>query len=179
MITKRNDVKKRPLYDAFNKYGIENFKIEELEYIEDDNLLDKREIYWIKELGTYGRNGYNASKGGEGKLLYDHNEIIELARLGYTIDKICENIGCKLDTVYKVLKANGVKLRRKGSKLIGQYDLAGNFIQIFFGSVEAMKWLYEKGIAKNVKGDSHIMKCCKHEKNQAYGYKWEFIPEPN
>lgn len=31
-----------------NKYGIENFKIEELEYIEDDKLL--AEIYWIKYL---------------------------------------------------------------------------------------------------------------------------------
>jgi hypothetical protein len=177
--SKKERCEKRPLYDAFNKYGIENFKIEELEYVEDDALLDKREVYWIKELETYGRNGYNASKGGDGKLLYNHNEIIELARLGYTVDIICEKIGCKVDTVYKVLKANGVKFRRKGSKLIGQYDLAGNFIQIFFGSVEAMKWLYEKGIAKNIKGDSHILKCCNHKNDKAYGYKWEFIPEPN
>ena len=29
-------MEKRPLYDAFNKYGIENFKVEELEYLEDD-----------------------------------------------------------------------------------------------------------------------------------------------
>lgn len=35
-----------------NKYGIENFKIEELEYIEDDKLLAEREIYWIKYLWT-------------------------------------------------------------------------------------------------------------------------------
>ena len=37
-----------------NKYGIENFKIEELEYVEDDSLLSDKEIYWIKELETYG-----------------------------------------------------------------------------------------------------------------------------
>lgn len=43
---------KRPLYNAMNKYGIENFKIEELEYIEDDKLLAEREIYWIKYLWT-------------------------------------------------------------------------------------------------------------------------------
>lgn len=29
-------------------------------------------------------NGYNASKGGDGTILYNHSEIVELARLGYT-----------------------------------------------------------------------------------------------
>lgn len=48
---------KRPLYDAMNKYGIENFKVECLEEIDDPAILSEREIYWIKELGTYGSNG--------------------------------------------------------------------------------------------------------------------------
>ena len=56
---------KRPLYDAMNKYGIENFKVECLEEIDDPAILSEREIYWINELQTYGSNGYNASKGGE------------------------------------------------------------------------------------------------------------------
>lgn len=30
-----------------NKYGIENFIIEELEQVKDENLLSEREIYWI------------------------------------------------------------------------------------------------------------------------------------
>lgn len=67
--SKKDRCNKRPLYDAFNKYGIENFKIEELEYVEDDSKLSEREIYWIKELQTYGCNGYNATKGGDGKIL--------------------------------------------------------------------------------------------------------------
>lgn len=69
-----------------NKYGIENFIIEELEQVKDENLLSEREIYWVKELGTYGSNGYNASKGGDGTILYDYKEIIQLANLGYTSD---------------------------------------------------------------------------------------------
>ena len=39
--SQKNRYKKRPLYDAFNKYGIENFKVEEIEYVEDDNNLEK------------------------------------------------------------------------------------------------------------------------------------------
>lgn len=44
---KKDRCNKRPLYDAFNKYGIENFKIEELEYVENNQELSNREIYWI------------------------------------------------------------------------------------------------------------------------------------
>lgn len=57
--------------------------MEQIEQV-DNSILSEREIYWIKEYNTYGDNGYNASKGGDGTILYDHNEIIELARLGYT-----------------------------------------------------------------------------------------------
>ena len=60
-----------------NKYGVENFMIEE--YVDSNSELSEREIYWIKELGTYGSN---ASKGGDGTILYNHSEIVELARLG-------------------------------------------------------------------------------------------------
>lgn len=30
------------------------FIIEELEYVKDENILSEREVYWIKELETYG-----------------------------------------------------------------------------------------------------------------------------
>lgn len=56
-----------------NKYGIDNFEIKELEYLkEGGKLLSDRETYWIEKLGTYGSNGYNATKGGDGKTLYNH-----------------------------------------------------------------------------------------------------------
>lgn len=48
--SRKERCEKRPLYDAMNKYGVENFIVEELEYIEDDNKLSEREIYWINEL---------------------------------------------------------------------------------------------------------------------------------
>lgn len=61
-----------------NKYGIENFIVGELEYVEDETILSEREIYWIKELETYGSKGYNATSGGDGIIIYNHTEIIEL-----------------------------------------------------------------------------------------------------
>lgn len=54
-----------------NKYGIENFIVEEIEYVEDNNKLEEQEIFWIKELGTFGKNGYNATIGGDLLLLME------------------------------------------------------------------------------------------------------------
>jgi hypothetical protein len=54
------------------KYGIEHFYIE---LIEETNNPEEREIYWIEYYKAY-KNGYNATRGGDGKYLYDHNAII-------------------------------------------------------------------------------------------------------
>lgn len=167
-----------PLYRAMRIYGIENFQISEIEKVDNDNLSE-REIYWINELGTYGSQGYNATKGGDGVSLYDHKELVELARLGYTVPQICEKIGCGKDLLYRVLRANGIKVRNSRSKLVGQYDLAGNFIQIFFSAEEALEYLRSIGKCKSIKTSaSRIRDCCKHKLDKAYGYKWEFMPEP-
>lgn len=169
---------KYPLYIAMRKYGIENFQIECLEEVNND-LLSEREIYWIKELETYGIHGYNATKGGDGVQLYDHEELIQLARLGYTISQICEKVGCRKDLLYRVLRAHNVKFRNERSKLIGQYDIAGNFIQMFFSAEDAMDYLRSIGKCKSTKTSaSRLRDCCKHKLKQAYGYKWEFLPTP-
>ena len=173
---------RRPLYDAMNKYGIENFIIEELEQVKDENLLSEREIYWIKELETYGSKGYNASKGGDGTILYDYKEIIQLANLGYTSDQIERKIGCCKSTIYKVLKSHNCKLRKSNCKLIAQYDLAGNYIQTFFSAQDAIRHLQDIGVCKATNSEqasSKITQCCKHKNVTAYKYKWEYLPEPS
>lgn len=63
----------RPLYTAFKKYGIENFKIEELEKCNSLKELSEKEIFWIKELNSLLPNGYNVSIGGEGGDTYTNN----------------------------------------------------------------------------------------------------------
>ena len=167
----------RPLYNAFHKYGIENFIVEQLEEVNNNNLSE-REIYWIQELNTYGKDGYNASKGGDGKILYDHNEMIELARLGYTRRQISKKLGCHEDTVGKILKAHGIKTRYGNQKLIAQYDLAGNYIQTFWGSIEAQEWLIENGITESDRANTSVSKCCIGKLKSAFNYIWKYLPEP-
>ena len=74
---KKEKNRERSLYHAMNKYGYNSFVIEEIETVDDETLLDSREIFWIEELRTF-ENGYNETKGGKGTLIYDHEEIIRL-----------------------------------------------------------------------------------------------------
>ena len=56
------------LQKAWNKYGEENFEFDYLEHC-DKNILNEREVYWIKTLQCnrikYGK-GYNLNDGGTG-----------------------------------------------------------------------------------------------------------------
>ena len=55
--------KNKTLYQAFQKYGIENFSFEIIEECEA-NILNIREQFWIAHYNTYN-NGYNMTCGGE------------------------------------------------------------------------------------------------------------------
>lgn len=61
------------LYQAFRKYGIENFSFEILEKCDSNDIefLNEREQYWIKYYNTFGSNGYNATLGGDGGKTYE------------------------------------------------------------------------------------------------------------
>ena len=68
----RNHVN-RYLYDAMNKYGYDNFIPSLIEECED-NLLNEREIYWIKFYNTTNKDiGYNMTIGGDGGNTWTNN----------------------------------------------------------------------------------------------------------
>lgn len=64
----------KPLYASIRKYGTNNFTykvLEELDRTATQQLLDEREIYFIKEYDTYIKNGkgYNLTLGGGGNMV--------------------------------------------------------------------------------------------------------------
>lgn len=91
------------LYNAMNKYGIDNFHIIELEQCNPDIVSD-RERYWIKYYDSYN-NGYNLTPGGEGCPKYDLDIILNLWNNGYNQKEISEIIGCDRHTISRALKA--------------------------------------------------------------------------
>ena len=96
---------KRPLYDAINKYGIQNFKIEEIEKCSID-IVNKREQYWIKYYNSYigfeNSNGYNATLGGDGKHYIDYEKVCLLYEKYQNKTQVANILGIDLGTVSKI-----------------------------------------------------------------------------
>ena len=69
------------LWNAINKYGWDNFKVELLEECQSSEELNEREKYWIKYYKSQDRNiGYNIAPGGNGgNLIEGYDEITKSA----------------------------------------------------------------------------------------------------
>lgn len=65
-------------YSAIRKYGIDNFTWEIIDYANNKEELNGKEIYWIDFYRSYvgfeDSHGYNMTKGGDGRVGYKHNE---------------------------------------------------------------------------------------------------------
>ena len=179
---KRKRCEKRPLYNAMNKYGIEHFHIEPIEYVPPEINLEEREIYWIMQYNTY-HNGYNATLGGDGKTLYNH-ELIKKELLKHPYPKQVANLfGCSTDLVRMIAHQNNITVINLGNNLfkekikpINQYSKTNEFIQSFNSIADAARWLYENNkcaqLNSGVRG--HISDVCNNKRKTAYGYIWQY-----
>ena len=170
----------RPLYMAMRKYGIEHFHIELVE--ETDNPKE-REIYWIGFYDGYTK-GYNATIGGDGKLLYDHNQILIKLKQGLSGKEVAEKIGCCVDIVYEIAQKNNIDLKANGHKnfiekrkSISAYSKKENiFLQSFESTAAAAEWCYEnqKCATLNSGVRSHIADAANGKRKSAYGCIWKY-----
>lgn len=78
-----NRYQSRPLYRAFAKYGVDNFSFEILLHCEQ-GVLETREIEYIEKYNSYGKTGYNATLGGDGR----RHINIEKASLAEAYDSV-------------------------------------------------------------------------------------------
>lgn len=151
---RRRSFEKRPLYEAIRKYGEKHFSIRPLEENIDPEKLSEREIFWIKELETYGHKGYNMTLGGDGKQFIDYKEIEKLALQGMSNIEIADILGCCTSTVTNIRRLLGLK---RGSDLlkkpIDQLDLNGNFLRTFGSLPDATKWLIDNHYTSNKRAD--------------------------
>lgn len=180
--SRKERCEKRPLYNAMNKYGTENFQVSELEFVEDNTLLSNRETFWINKLQTYGNKGYNATKGGDGAILYDHSEIIKLYNNGMLQKDIAKIYGCSCYTISNILKGSKIDGRKnktsKAHKIIIAYDSNNSIVKEFGGSFEAADWLVVQGKSKSRHSASnHIIDCCNGKQKKCGGYIWKYKEE--
>lgn len=162
------------LHAAIRKYGENNFNIEVIESCPQE-LLDEREIYWIKELDTINV-GYNLTSGGKGtNKEIDQSLLEELWDQGLSTEQIAEQVGFTRQWVRQRLltyenysseegRARGAKTSGKSKcHSVKQFDVDGNLINTF----ESIKQ------ATEMTGINNISRSC-IKGTKAGGYYWKY-----
>lgn len=169
---------KRPLYDAIQKYGKENFYVEEVEEC-DYKILSEREIYWIEYYNSY-HNGYNATLGGDGKVLYDYEKILEKFQNGMLVKEIAEYFECDKKVVTKCLKNSNIDGHQNIIERLGENTLmcdknTGEVLKEFSSQIEAGRWLVENGYSKSKPSSlgTNIGRVQKGERKTCCGFIWK------
>lgn len=167
----------RPLYRAMNKYGIKNFIIEVVEEPEVE-LLSQRECYWIEYYNSY-HFGYNATLGGDGKVLYDYQQIVNKYLEGALVKEIAKEFECSVDTVSKALGLAGLdsntNSHKRNCKPVLMCEDNGTVVKEFSSRAEAATWLIEQGIAKTNDKDNvtaAIGRVVNGQRKSAYKKLW-------
>lgn len=150
-----------PLYRAFKKYGIDNFKCKtiiqgsfNLKQLKD---LEIEYIHVYKSFALENKNGYNLTKGGEGSLGRIHNDLAKLkmknSKLGKKASsetKLKMSIAKKKNPISKeaLLKCKNTRLNKIKNgyrfptlKYVYQYDLDFKLIKIHDSIESAQKEL--------------------------------------
>ena len=185
--SKKERCEKRPLYDAMNKYGIENFTVEKVEEVENDEIASEREIYWINKLRTYigfnDCNGYNATLGGDSKRIYDYQTIAKKYLELKNQKETAKYFQCDVETVKKACQENNIEIissqqiaKDAQKKCVKMYDLENNFIQEFETMKDAAIWVIENKLTTSNKIDgvrSSIRKACNGQYKKAFNHIWK------
>lgn len=108
---------KYTLYRAMTKYGVENFYYEIIEENIPVNKLNTKEIYYIEKYNSYVKNnGYNSTKGGDGRLInkiQDIEYVIFEIKKGRFVSDIAKEIGVHPYTIRRCLHKNGIMNARE------------------------------------------------------------------
>ena len=168
---------KRPLYSAMRKYGTSHFYIEEIEQCSND-IINERECYWINFYDSY-KNGYNATKGGEGKAYADVESIITLWEQGKNIKEIHDITGHDGETIKNHLNDYGITAEQRQERGHGYQRKAvamldkntGEVLKIFDMLSDTEVFLQKSG------GRRHVYEVCSGQRKSAYGYKWKYVKD--
>ena len=171
--SKKRRCEKRPLYSAINKYGEENFEIEQIEECSHD-ILNERERYWIEYYGSF-KNGYNATVGGDGRPYLDYDLIYKTYLKTKNIKETSVLCNCSVDSIRKVLEIYGIT---KEIRIKNGYEVLGHSVAKIDKNTNEIIAVYESVSAaerENPKAETHISQVCKGKRKTAGGYKWQYL----
>lgn len=102
------------IYKAINKYGANNFYYEILEEKVPIDKLDELERFYIEKYDSF-KNGYNSTKGGDGRLINkieDIEYIIKSLEEGKTYNELAEELDVCTATIYRTLRKENKTSRK-------------------------------------------------------------------
>lgn len=170
---KKERCEKRPLYNAMNKYGVENFIIEQVEECSPE-VVNEREKYWIERYGSF-KYGYNATTGGDGRQYIDYELVCSLYKEIQNINQISSLLKIDKKTIRKILRNYNIKIISGGEhtflksreKPVAKCDKNTNEILEIYPSVAE---------AEKANGNSqHISDVCRGKRKTCQGFKWKYI----
>lgn len=181
----------KTVHQAIRDFGIDNFKIEEIEIVKAPEFLENRERYWIAYyhswIGDPECNGYNQSRGGEGTHYsstefsdYLSDKIISLYEQVQNQQEVSRQLGIDPTTVRNylylnniaVLSSKEVAIKETGKK-VAVYD-GDNLIAIFPSIGQVIAHMNNA----NTQDTRHVSEIC-HGGNRKYlhGYSFQFTDE--
>lgn len=174
--SKKNRNKNRPIYRAFKKYGISNFK---LSTIEETNDAVNREIFWIAHYNSY-KSGYNATLGGDGKCYfkYSDQQVINSYKKFGQVKLVARYLDCDVETIRKILRKNKIKIISTSEKTSIKVLMVENNL-IFDSQRAAARYLIKNNLTKNLDEgsiSSAISRLISGKKRgRMYGSHWEKV----
>lgn len=170
----RDRCQKRPLYSAMRKYGIDHFNIA---LLEETDFPEEREVYWISLKRTY-EDGYNATRGGDGRKYIDYKKVIDLYMELGNQKVVAERLGITAHTVSKILQAHEIVTVNPlvQNKAVVQLTTTGEPLCIFDSCSNAARFLIKEGCssAKLNTVTNKITECANNKRKTAYGFLWKF-----
>lgn len=168
----------RPLYAAFNKYGIDSFSAEILGYF-SEGILEEQECYYISKYNSYGKHGYNATLGGDGRryLNIEDSKIIDSYLLHNSLFAASRDLKIDTNTIRKVLISNNIEIELKPK--IGSIPVQILDVDLHFESLkDCARFLIdcELTTATDIRGiASHIKEVCSGTRRSYLGLEFKFI----
>lgn len=165
------------LHKAIRKYGKENFLIEQIECIINEEETNLKERYWIKYYNSCVLNdgyGYNMTYGGEGSPKINSEKVIDLWNKGLGSVAISKELHAHKISIQKILNtylnySKQEDFSRNTGVTVYQYDSNGKLLKQYSSIADA---------ARAVKVDSSVIsKCCNKQKKSCRGFFWSYYPD--
>ena len=163
------------------KYGLENFKIEEIEEC-DENILSDREKYWIEYYGSF-KNGYNATSGGDGKPYIDYDLVVAAYREIKSCKDVAKQLSINEDSVSNILKirnepiySSSEVMKIKYGNCVNMYSLNEDYLKTFASLNEAAQYLIDNKLTNCKLGTirTHISEVCRGKRKTAAKFIWKY-----